>query len=497
MGSEIAKRMFEVVLIDCRRLRPTELRSAGDSPLVRSEPSTDTVVRVCFPIGFEDELMPGKWTMRRRARWIGVLLASLVSLTPSGPGLARGQAASTPGPDQEARVLLRRVADAYKALDSYSDDGQFVVAMTLGEKPRREARPVRLTFNRPNKIDLDVGSVRLISDGKTLTTVVRPLKKYTTAKAPAKIGIDTFREGPAGPLLFGGPTGAPTFILLNLIVGTNPDTLLEALGGTCRVEAGAIRIDHREGPDLLIRIDPTTRLISAIEMKIAPSRTGGGTTPSIKQFGWTAGVIATQPPDERSFAFVVPVGFASTKDLTARAGDTGAGARYAVEETIGKPAPDFRLTLLDGPGKVREVTKHELAGKVVVIDFWATWCGPCIVELPEIKKLVAYYNPRKQDVLIVALSQDMLPEELPALRALVEKTLADKAIDLTAGPVWRVGLDPSNSVGRAFNIEGFPSVVILDRQGIVRSAYVGYHSDTDLPLHQALAKEIDAILAGH
>ena len=149
--------------------------------------------------------MRGERTMRRRACWIVILLGSLVPLTPVGPDLARGQDASAPRPDHEARVLFRRVADAYKALDSYSDEGQFVVAMTLGDRPRREARPLRLTFRRPNKIDLDAGSVRLISDGKTLTTLVRPLKKYTTAPAPATIGIDTFREGPTGPLLFGGP----------------------------------------------------------------------------------------------------------------------------------------------------------------------------------------------------------------------------------------------------------------------------------------------------
>ena len=393
--------------------------------------------------------------MRRRACWIGILLGSLVPLTPVGPDLARGQDASTPRPDHEARALFRRVADAYKALDSYSDEGQFVVAMTLGDRPRREARPLRLTFNRPNKIDLDVGSVRLISDGKTLTTLVRPLKKYTTAPAPARIGIDTFREGPTGPLLFGGPTGAPTFILLNLLMGTSPDNLLDALGGTSRVEADAIRIDHREGPDLLLRIDPATRLLSAIDLKIAPSRPADGPTPSIEQFGWTAGAIATRLPADRSFAFVVPEGFTSTTDLKARAGEA-AGARYAVEETIGKPAPDFRLTLLDGPGKIREVTRHDLAGKVVVIDFWATWCGPCIVELPEIKKLVDHYNATKKDVLIVALSQDMLPEELPALRALVEKTLADKAIDLTAGRCRPDRAGPEQCRGPGLQHRGVP-----------------------------------------
>jgi thiol-disulfide isomerase/thioredoxin len=59
---------------------------------------------------------------------------------------------------------------------------------------------------------------------------------------------------------------------------------------------------------------------------------------------------------------------------------------------VGKPAPDFSLTLLDGPGKVKTITKAELAGKVVLIDFWATWCGPCLMELPEIQKLIENYG---------------------------------------------------------------------------------------------------------
>ena len=63
-----------------------------------------------------------------------------------------------------------------------------------------------------------------------------------TAPAPETISIDTFREGPTGAVLFGGPTAAPTaspmFVLLNLLTGANPDMMLEQMGGTLQLAAG-------------------------------------------------------------------------------------------------------------------------------------------------------------------------------------------------------------------------------------------------------------------
>src|SRR5690349_11850504 len=149
-----------------------------------------------------------------------------------------GGARASRSDDAAARALFDRVADAYKALGSYSDQGQFVVALTLGGKAQRQVRPLRLTFVRPNKLDLDAGAVRLTCDGKTLTTAIEPLKKYVTAPAPESINIDTFREGPTGAVLFGGPTAAPTaspmFVLLNLLTGASPVKILEQMGGTLR-----------------------------------------------------------------------------------------------------------------------------------------------------------------------------------------------------------------------------------------------------------------------
>ena len=79
------------------------------------------------------------------------------------------------------------MAKAYKALDSYTDEGQFVMAMTVAGKPQKQSLPLKLTFVRPNKIDLDAGAVRLVSDGKTMTTAIIPLKRYTTVLRPREI----------------------------------------------------------------------------------------------------------------------------------------------------------------------------------------------------------------------------------------------------------------------------------------------------------------------
>jgi thiol-disulfide isomerase/thioredoxin len=142
------------------------------------------------------------------------------------------------------------------------------------------------------------------------------------------------------------------------------------------------------------------------------------------------------------------------------------------------------------------VTRADLAGKVVVIDFWATWCGPCLMELPEIQKLVEHYKDAKKEVVIVALSEDDNPTEISEIRKLVENKLADRKINLDTGTIGRIGLDPSNSVGKAFDVEGYPTLVILDGKGVVQSAHVGYNPDAAEPLHKSLATEIDALLEG-
>jgi cytochrome c biogenesis protein CcmG/thiol:disulfide interchange protein DsbE len=92
----------------------------------------------------------------------------------------------------------------------------------------------------------------------------------------------------------------------------------------------------------------------------------------------------------------------------------------------------------------------ETAGKFVLIDFWATWCGPCRQSIPHLNKLQAKF---KDQLVVVGLSDESEAE--------VRKMKSPK-MD------YAVGIDPSNSTGNAMSVRGIPHAIIIDPKGIVR-----------------------------
>jgi thiol-disulfide isomerase/thioredoxin len=457
----------------------------------------------------------GEWP--RRHWLIGITVAVLFGLTVGAGAGASAQAElktqqqSTRTDNPKARSIFDEVVKAYKSLASYSDQGEFTVAMKFGGKTEKQTTPLNLTLVRPNKIDFDAGQVRLVGDGKTLTTAIVPFKRYTTVPCPDNIGFDTLRDGQLGAVLFGGPASMPMLVLLSLLTAADPAAAIAAdLGGSIQLASAsnpapetrpaakggraAILIERGKGqPGILLTIDPTTKLLSSIELKVNASHLAlglpQGQEASIDWFGWTSRTVNTEVSKDRVFAYTPPKDFAKVENVTDR-------AQQARDNRLGKPAPNFTLTVLDGPGKTKTVTKSDLAGKLVLMDFWATWCEPCLAELPEIQKVVESYANSKKEVVVVAVSQDDDPSELSELRKRVESTLAGKKLRLSAGSVGLIGLDPSKSVGGAFEIEGYPTLVILDGKGVVRSVHLGYTPDSTTPLHRSLLKEIDALLDG-
>src|SRR5215471_13936198 len=115
---------------------------------------------------------------------------------------------------------------------------------------------------------------------------------------------------------------------------------------------------------------------------------------------------------------------------------------------IGSPLPEFTVKDLKG----HEISSADLKGKVVVLDFWATWCGPCKQEMPGYQKLVDRYGA--QGLVVIGLKSDAMPDtENPlkfARRIGVHYPLAVATDDLT---------------GKFGGIEGLPTTLLYDRKG--------------------------------
>lgn len=124
---------------------------------------------------------------------------------------------------------------------------------------------------------------------------------------------------------------------------------------------------------------------------------------------------------------------------------------------VGQPAPDFALRDLDG----RVVRLSGYRGQTVVLNFWASWCGPCRVEMPE---LLRAYEQRRASGDLVVLAVDRLHEDSEgAVRAFVREF----------GLSFPVLLDADEEVVRRFNVTGLPATFFIDRDGVVRAIHVG------------------------
>ncbi|HMB06054.1 MAG TPA: redoxin family protein [Isosphaeraceae bacterium] len=424
------------------------------------------------------------------------------SVLAAGTAPAADPPAAAPVHDPQARRQLDEIARAYKALGAYADQGEFAMSMIINGTTESQTLPLHLTFARPNKLNLDAGVVRIVSDGTTLTTAVAPLKQYTAAAAPKTVDMDTLAQGPAGSVLFGGPVSAPMIILTGLLLADDAPKAILSLGGTLKVEPDqkvgdatcpALLLDQPEGPDVRLVIDPATKLLKSIDLVVDAKEIARRAPKELKveigRIGWTAGEVSTKAPDAQAFAYEPPKGFTKVEAL-ARSGGWGEGAKYPVNDLVGKPAPDFTLTVLDGAGKTRTIAKADLAGKVVVIDFWATWCGPCLKVLPELQRMIEAYAKDDKDVVVVALSQDDRPSDPTEVRKLVETTLDKQKIDLTSTEVGLVGIDPSHAAGDVFQVNAYPTIVLIDAKGVVQAAHVG------LTTREVLSQGIDTLLDG-
>jgi peroxiredoxin len=121
---------------------------------------------------------------------------------------------------------------------------------------------------------------------------------------------------------------------------------------------------------------------------------------------------------------------------------------------VGQPAPDFRLKTLDG----KDIQLSTMRGDVVVLDFFATWCGPCVQAMPEVDALADEFAER--GVKLVAVN---MQEDAASVKGLMERLKLEPT----------VALDVDGATAEKYSVTAIPQTVVIDREGKVARLFVG------------------------
>lgn len=414
------------------------------------------------------------------------------------PGsLAASGQQSTPKIDSKALAILKEVGARYKALPAYADQGEIRMVLSIQDEKQVQTARKPFAFERPGKLKVEFGPVRFVTDGQTQVSIVE--NRCLVGGALKALTVEAIASNPATAHYFGsGVSGIPSMALFRLLTAGDPAT--EILGGVGELALDAdrildgvsykvLRLVPFEGPTVRLLISPD-RMVDRIEISPSPEELPAGIT--IEEISWKAGPIRTEPLPASTFQLPVENDLTRVESINEL---MGGPAPTAGPESplLGKSAPAFEVKILDQTGAAKTVKSSEYLGKVLVLDFWASWCGPCLKELPEIARLIESYakGPDSERLRVLAISLDAgESDQFDEIRKQVEQTLTEKQIQLRHGVVGQVGLDPANEVGTKFGVEAIPTLVVIDAKGLVRHIHVGF----DPAIAETLRKEVDALL---
>jgi peroxiredoxin len=125
---------------------------------------------------------------------------------------------------------------------------------------------------------------------------------------------------------------------------------------------------------------------------------------------------------------------------------------------VGAPAPDFRAVTVDSTPRVRTLADYK--GQVILLNIWATWCGPCRVEMPSMEALHRDFGSK--GLRVVAVSIDQIAGA-PQIRDYARE------LDLT----FEILHDSAQGISRAYQVQGYPQSFVIGRDGTIRRKWIG------------------------
>ncbi len=382
---------------------------------------------------------------------------------------------------------LEKAADIYKSLKGYQDSTFLEIQVLIPGNKMESAFSIFFAFDSPNRFiaDLETGNGRFMSfsDGKKMTMYSGQLNQYIEEGAPQKVSIDDLErslppvyiqqvllnEDPQKKLMEEIEEVKQTGIEK---IGNIPVTVFELTKIAGSFAEGMVPRTKQDIPvSVRLWVGKKDFLIRKVEYELDMEQFASEL--SVQQQAEMKGVkynitekhthIKVNPEfSEGFFTFVPP----KDAKLVETFED---GSQQAVEsQLIGKPAPDFTLKDIEG----KDIKFVDFKGQVVIIDFWATWCGPCRIMIPGLITLQDQYASR--EFKIIGISTDRT-SDIVASFAKENKInylllMADEKV--------------TNDYG---GILAIPTTFVIDKKGVVRYSYVG---TTEISALQKLVEEL-------
>lgn len=378
----------------------------------------------------------------------------------------------------EVEAMLKPVAAAYANLKSLDASGNIVLSYQENGTLHNRATTFSSTYLAPAYYMHEAkDQPTLGSTGTKTYSIFKRTNIYTQEDAPkGKSFLSDLPEDHASILPMQN-------LSLVLALAKDPMTQLRSMAEFIQ-KAPDQQIDGKTYPAFeivlagsedpaTVAIDPKTHLIRKVTMDMsnALSKRGRGDVKSPQYVVDYTTVKPNAALTAEQFAWAPPAG---AKDVAAAGDDAGGDEEQNPGlALIGKPAPDFTLKDKDG----KDITLSDLKGSVVVLDFWATWCGPCVASMPSLQAL--HDSHKAQGLKVFAVD----------LRESKEKV---EAFQKEKGLTIPVLFDAGGNVAKLYLVNGIPTKCIIGKDGTVKKYEVGFNPDGADELVKFIDQELQA-----
>lgn len=364
----------------------------------------------------------------------------------------------------EAAELFAKAAEHLQAQDAFTAKLALDYDLKIEDVSEAVSTDYTLQFSRPDDVSValenEAVQARFVSTGDQLTTYISEFNGYTVEQedvAPA----DVVAQSAYGVLTHG------MFLLAELVKEEPFAGLLQDASDVTLVEDNHARFTHEgiqwdvwfeksDGKLLLDRFSPD------LTPMLADATADGGDASIALLFDvkeWSF-----EPVADDAFQFTAPEGIEEVASFRPPS---------PADALLGKPAPDFTLALLNG-GELKLSEKPKDA--VYILDFWATWCGPCRTAMPILEGVSGEFADK--DVTLFAVNLQETPDEIKSF-------LKGEGLDVN------VALDTDGEVSELYQVTGIPQTVIIGQAGTVQVVHIGVSPDLERQLRDELSKLVE------